>query len=206
MWSAQAEAEGLALLVAENKTGYFGVCLSNPGYPKPYKARVKRDGKDVSLGYFATAEEAALCVARSPEGQEAAKRAAAAPPLTREEARQQAEAEELTLRLAENKTGYFGVRHQPGRPKPYQAQVSRGGKKVSLGSFATAEEAALSFARSPEGQKAAQRAAAAAPLTSEEARQQAQAERLTLVVATARRATLACTSPSPTSPSPTRRS
>jgi len=33
----------------------------------------------VSLGHFATAEEAALCVARSPEGRaEAAKRAAAA--------------------------------------------------------------------------------------------------------------------------------
>ena len=28
MWSAQAEAEGLALLVANNKTGYFGVHLN----------------------------------------------------------------------------------------------------------------------------------------------------------------------------------
>ena len=37
-------------------------------------------------GYFATAEEAALCIARSPEGQAAAKRAAAAPLLTSEEA------------------------------------------------------------------------------------------------------------------------
>ena len=32
----------------------------------------------MSLGYFATAEEAALCVAKSPEGQAAAGRAAAA--------------------------------------------------------------------------------------------------------------------------------
>ena len=119
----------------------------------------------------------------------------------------QAEAEGLALLVADNKAGYFGVYlNKPGLPKPYQAQVRRGGKEVSLGYFATAEEAALCVARSPEGQKAAQRAAAAAPLTSEEARQQAQAERLTLVVATARRATLACTSPSPTSPSPTRRS
>ena len=85
--------------------------------------------------------------------------------------------------MAENKTGYFGVNHQPGRPKPYQARVSRGGKVVSLGRFATAEEAALCVARSPEGQAAAQRAAAAPPLTSEEARQQAQAEGLTLLVA-----------------------
>ena len=40
---------------------------------------------------------------------------------------------------------------------------------VSLGSFATAEEAALCVARSPEGRKAAERvASAAAPLRSEE--------------------------------------
>ena len=38
------------------------------------------------LGNFVTAEEAALCIARSPEGQAAAKRAAAAPLLTSEEA------------------------------------------------------------------------------------------------------------------------
>ena len=72
MWSAQAAAEGLTLLVAENKTGYYGVSLCNPGCPKPYKAQVTRGGKSVSLGSFATAKEAALCVARSPEGQAAA--------------------------------------------------------------------------------------------------------------------------------------
>ena len=105
MWRSQAEAEGLTLLEADNTTGYFGVYHTNPGRPKPYEARVSRGGKQVSLGSFATAEEAALCVARSPEGQAAAKRpAAAAPPLTSEEARQQAEAEGLTLRVADNKT------------------------------------------------------------------------------------------------------
>ena len=62
--------------------------------------------------------------------------------------------------------------------------MNRNGKAASLGRFATAEEAALCMARSPEGQAvAAERAAAAVPLTSEEARQQAQAEGLTLVVA-----------------------
>ena len=64
--------------------------------------------------------------------------------------------------MAETKTGYFGVHlNKPGRPKPYQAQVKRGGKQASLGGFATAEEAALYVARSPEGQAAAGRAAAA---------------------------------------------
>jgi hypothetical protein len=124
----------------------------------------------VPLGYFATAEEAALCVARSPEGQaEAAKQAAAAPPLTSEVARQQAQAEKLTLLVADTKSGYFGVRlDKPGQPRPYQAHVWRGGKKVPLSYFATAEEAALCVARSPEGRaKATKRAAAAATLTSE---------------------------------------
>ena len=61
--------EGLTLLKADSKTGYFGVNLNKPGYPKPYQAVVRRGGKQVSLGRFATAEEAALCIARSPEGQ-----------------------------------------------------------------------------------------------------------------------------------------
>jgi len=57
------QAEELTLLVAKNTTGYFGARLNKPGRPKPYQARVKRDGKEVYLGTFATAEEAALCVA-----------------------------------------------------------------------------------------------------------------------------------------------
>jgi hypothetical protein len=50
------------------------VKLSKPGQPRPYAAVVRRGGKNVHLGSFATAEEAALCVARSPEGQAAAER------------------------------------------------------------------------------------------------------------------------------------
>ena len=80
----QAEAEGLMLRGADNKAGYVGVSLAKLDQRKPYRAHVRRDGKLVHLGCFATAEEAALCVARSPEGQD-------------EEARQQARAEELTL-------------------------------------------------------------------------------------------------------------
>eukprot|EP00964_Phaeocystis_antarctica_P145150 scaffold111137_cov48-Phaeocystis_antarctica.AAC.1 len=169
MRSAQARAERLTLLVADNTTGYFGAYLSFPGTLKPYKAVVRRGGKQMHLGRFATAEEAALCVARSLEGRAvAAERAAAAAPLTSEEARQQAQAEGLTLRVAENKTGYNGVSlAKPGQPKPYQARVQRGSKTVSLGSFATSEEAALCVARSPEGQAAARAATASVPLTSE---------------------------------------
>ena len=68
MWRSQAQAEGLTLLEAGNKAGYFGVYLSQPGTPKPYQARVTRGGKNVYLGHFATAEEAALCMALSPAG------------------------------------------------------------------------------------------------------------------------------------------
>ena len=158
----------MMLRVTDNKAGYFGVCLNHPGQPKPYQAQVTRGGKSVHLGCFATAEEAALCVARSPEGKEAAKRAAKAPPLTSEEARQQAQAEGLTLRVGRGGRGYFGVSHQSGKSKPYLARVRRGGKMVTLGYFATAEEAALCIAQSPEGQAAAKRAVSAAPQLSEE--------------------------------------
>ena len=116
----EATAEKLTLLVADNITGYFGVRLAKPGQPKPYQARVTRGCKRLSLGMFATAQEAALCIARSPEGlAAAAERAAAAAPVTSEEARQQALAEKLTLLTSENKAGYFGVRlAKPGQPKP----------------------------------------------------------------------------------------
>ena len=153
----QAQAEGLTLRLAESKTGYSCVSLSNPGRPKPFEAAVRRDGKNVSLGYFATAEEAALSVARSPEGRATAVERAARPAsMTSEEARQQAQVEGLMLRLVASKTGFRGVSFaKPGHLKPFKAAVRRGGKQVHLGYFAIAEEAALSVARSPEGRAAA---------------------------------------------------
>ena len=84
MWRSQAEAEGLSLLEADNKAGYFGVSLNKPGQPKPFAAQVRRGGKLVCLGCFATAEEAALCIARSPEGRAAAAKRAA-PQVSEEE-------------------------------------------------------------------------------------------------------------------------
>jgi chemotaxis protein histidine kinase CheA len=139
---------------ADNTTGFVGVYLDQRGLAKPYLAKVSRGGKTVALGSFATAEEAALRVARSPEGQAAA--AVPAPPMTSDEARQLAVAEELTMRRAHNTTGYFGVSiNKPGQPKPYVAKVRRGPKYVNLGTFATAEEASLCVARSPEGRAAA---------------------------------------------------
>ena len=98
-------------------------------------------------------------LADAEQGQAAAERPAAAPPLTSAEALRQAEAEGLTLAPAKSATGlFFGVLLRwPGTPRPYVARVWRGGKTVHLGGFATAEEAALCVARSPEGQAAAER-------------------------------------------------
>ena len=43
--------------------------------------------------------------------------------VTSEEARQQAQAEGLTLGVADNASGYYGVIHRPGRSKPFDAQM-----------------------------------------------------------------------------------
>jgi len=60
-------------------SGYKGVTFdSNNNYSKPYKAKVWRGGKQVTLGYFATAEEAAMCVARASASQAAAPKPPAA--------------------------------------------------------------------------------------------------------------------------------
>ena len=75
-----AADEGLMLLKSEgSSTGYKGVTLAG-STSTPYMAQVKRSGKTVTLGFFATAEEAALEYARTPEGRAAvaAARAAAA--------------------------------------------------------------------------------------------------------------------------------
>ena len=165
----QAEAEGLTLLESDNSSGYKGVSFNGKrNVTKSYHAKLKRGGKSVSLGYFATAEEAALCYARSPEAQVAVAAAAAAAPLapppmtaghldywrTRcsDQALAQAEAEGLTLlRSSDSCTGFRGVSvagaDSNNRNRPYQPHMWRGGTQVPLGSFATAEEAALLVAR-----------------------------------------------------------
>ena len=97
----QTETEGLTLLRSESSnTGYKGVSFNSKNKTRPYQSEVKRGGKSVGLGFFETAEEAALNYARTPEAQAAVAAAAAPPappPMTAEEALRQAEAEGLTL-------------------------------------------------------------------------------------------------------------
>ena len=70
---SQAETEGLKLHLSEkNKTRYSGVTCNNPDNPKPYLARIGIYGKDVTLGSYATREQAALMFARAKAKLEAA--------------------------------------------------------------------------------------------------------------------------------------
>ena len=160
-----AEAEGLTLQPSDNVAGFKGVHFKS-GKSKPYVAQVKRGGNCVYLGAFATAEEAALCYARDIAAnglsEWTAARAAAPAPLTAEKALQQAEAEGLVLQPSDNAGGFKGVLFKGGKlSKPYVAQACRGGR-VHLGTFATAEEAALCYARYVAVASAAAAATAAA--------------------------------------------
>ena len=95
-------------------------------------------------------------------------------PMTAAEAIAQAESEGLTLVRATldnqgswpNQSGYKNVSlHLDNATRPYKASVTRGGKKIHLGCYVTAEEAALHVARTPEAKanrlEAEARAAAA---------------------------------------------
>ena len=64
-----ASSEGVVLIPATTKnstTGYKGVSFHRS--KKQFVARARDGGKDVSLGYFDTAEEAATAYARSEYG------------------------------------------------------------------------------------------------------------------------------------------
>ena len=153
---AAAASEGLELLRAENATGFWNVGLKKRA-SKPFQAKLMRDGRTNFLGFFATAEEAALTVARflGPEGVAAALAppAPAPAPMTEAEALAAAEAEGLTLLRSENPTnsrnptGFKYVSRNPTALKPFQARPIRDGHVHELGRFATAEEAALAVAR-----------------------------------------------------------
>ncbi len=82
----------------------------------------------------------------------------------------------------DTKTGYKGVNFRQGKPRPYQLQIRVEGHQQYFGYYATAEEAALEYARHVGSEQAAQEAAEAAPpMTAEEALAKAEDEGLVLV-------------------------
>ena len=155
---ATAEREGLTLVRADNKAGFQGVAFV-AGKSKAYQAIVRRRGESVRLGRFFTPEEAALCRARTPEGQLAIKKNATNEQkgafLSSEEAEELAAAEGLTLVKGDSQTGYVGVSmNLSSNVRPFAATIRRGGKSVNLGQFATPEAAALMVARATAEQSA----------------------------------------------------
>ena len=182
----QALAEGLILMRSDRPShhGYLCVSRDSTHIGRPYSTVVRRNGRQVSIGRFTTAEEASLCFARSPEGKDAALKFAASKPMTAADAIRQAAKERLTLLTTSNPTGFTNVYDTACDKWPYQVCVHRSGKCVTLGRFATAEEAALCFARSEEGKVAAAKAAEKT-LTPEDVIEIAKAEGLTLLTSEA---------------------
>ena len=68
MTEAEAERlaaeEGLVMVFADTATGYKGVYSNNNSISRPFQAQIWQGGKMKSLGYFASAAEAALAYAR----------------------------------------------------------------------------------------------------------------------------------------------
>ena len=164
--AAAALAEGIMLIRSNRRsvTGYKRVTCHGK-FKKTYDVKFVNAGKQVCLGSFETAEEAALAYARSEYGRVDAARLrkwlprceqgdppAPPPPLSQPsaagaEAIRQAEREGLVLATSSKsvRTGYEGVCYIPkkGVTKKYQSTISG----YFLGDFATAEEAALCIAR-----------------------------------------------------------
>ncbi|EOD31984.1 hypothetical protein EMIHUDRAFT_98995 [Emiliania huxleyi CCMP1516] len=156
MTSAEARAtaakEGLELHT--HGSHFVGVYQNKKTYKLPFVARVQRSRKTINLGYFRSAEAAALCYARSPEGRAAAEakraEAQAPPPMTAPAALAAAAEEGLVLPASGSSgTRFQGVYSSAGThcSLPFFATYRRDGFPTSLGCFATAEEAALCRAR-----------------------------------------------------------
>ena len=166
-----ASSEGVMLIpaIAKNSTtGYKNVAYDRS--KMKFQAKVKAGGQHVRLGYFDTAEEAATAYAQSEYGRaDAAKllQPRPAPTPAGAEAIRQAEREGLTLTASSSSnTGYKGVCYRPKQKgsQKYQLNVRVGGKMVNLGYFATAEEAALFYARREAGMDTLARDLSAPPL------------------------------------------
>ena len=151
-----AAAEGLELMRTENgSSGYLNVVFQPGNAAKPWKAMVRppQGGPQVRIANFATKEEAALAFARhlGKDGQERLKAQIAEkarPPPTAAEIAAQVQAEGLQLIPDETASGYKGVhREMRSVSHPWVATLHKHGKKFHCGHFATAQEAALAYAR-----------------------------------------------------------
>ena len=60
----QADGEGRRLSPSDNASGFRGVSRS-PRSSKPFRARVRRNGRDQLVGIFTTPEEGALAISNA---------------------------------------------------------------------------------------------------------------------------------------------
>jgi len=164
------ESEGYRLhLSSTGSTGYLGVFRREDCGRLKFVAMVSlHDGHRMRLTYlgvFPTAVKAAVAVAKaklqsSSGGPSSAVQVGPVPTAPPRRAPLVAEAEGLRLHVSSrsnNTTGYTGVVKHGSR---FKAQDRRDGKAVSLGTFDTAVEAAVAYARAV-GQAPAQGSAAA---------------------------------------------
>lgn len=186
---AIAESEGLKLMMSNaNTTGYLYVHPSGTHF----HASVYRAGKKQHVhGSYASAAEAALAMARElgPQGIEAslARNAPDLPCMSVEEVAAAVQAEGLTLLRDDSPTGFLGVGPvlRATAKSRFRADIGPHGDKKYLGVFATAEEAALAYARAlgPEGVEAYLNTASseAPPMTKEQVDAAVASEGLALV-------------------------
>jgi len=172
-------------ILKNSTTGYKNVTYNRSR--EKFVAQAQDDGRRVHLGYFETAEEAAVAYARSKYGRaDAAKQLQprAAPTADGLEAIRQAEREGLTLVTSGSTSGYKGVCYRPKErgTKKYKLEVTAEGKSLYLGWFATAEQAALFYARREAGRDTSDLTAPPPPppTSAAEAVRQAKREGLTL--------------------------
>ena len=85
------------MLQSSINKGYKGVYFSPTSVYKPYRVEVRRCGKTVFLGQFATPEEAALCYARAAAALAASSRKRKAEP---EEELEDAEEDDVEVSVA----------------------------------------------------------------------------------------------------------
>jgi len=164
----EAERLGLQLVRSSRSNTGFKCVAYNACYAKrPFKVQVTEGRRQLRLGDFPTAEEAALCYAKHLGAEKAAAAAALAqlednaeakhlvalaqpPPPSEDEVQEMAADEGLVLLRARTRSGYKGVRRLAGSSdRPFRAKASRGAAKRHghLGDFSTAAEAALCYAR-----------------------------------------------------------
>ena len=154
--ASAAAAEGLTLIRSRRAaTGFKCVSQNMFGdtHSKPFQLRMWVEGKLVTGGYFATADEAALAYARHIGPEASAREAERNEGLTSAQVFAIAEAEGLVLERANTVSGYSFVSydskgHHSGRPYRLQIKAAgRAGKTLRTGTFYTGEEAALEAAR-----------------------------------------------------------